>query len=360
MRSLFLMSQNDPFFTLSHPTTQAVPEANLFARRQVSYLHQLELPSLPPLSKILTEQDAKKPITETTTIDPSTTATTATAVLISPTATSYPTQQQQPQQQQSAQPQQSQGQQAQQQPASAHPPPPPQPHPLYIGDYTSSGPPTSAPSMDVATAAVAAAATADLFPTSTTIPVSLMDHSLPTMLPLYPSDPATAAAAMVAASAAAASAGEYIRYGDDDRRMRYPSESSTSSDKVYSFVAIPGTNHKKRPRRRYDEIERLYHCNWPGCTKAYGTLNHLNAHVSMQKHGTKRHPSEFKEMRKEWRRQKKEREAAKKAADEAMNKQQQQHQQQHHHQMMQAAAVAPYSFQPYNQLQPTMTLGGYY
>jgi hypothetical protein len=67
-------------------------------------------------------------------------------------------------------------------------------------------------------------------------------------------------------------------------RQRQSSVSSTSSDKVYSFVAIPGTNQRKRPRRRYDEIERLYHCNWPGCTKAYGTLNHLNAHVSMQQH----------------------------------------------------------------------------
>ncbi|KAI8333129.1 hypothetical protein BC941DRAFT_358422 [Chlamydoabsidia padenii] len=88
-----------------------------------------------------------------------------------------------------------------------------------------------------------------------------------------------------------------------------------SSEKNYNFVAIPGANQRKRPRRRYDEIERLYHCTWPSCTKSYGTLNHLNAHVSMQKHGPKRHPSEFKEMRKNWRRQKKEREAAKKAAD---------------------------------------------
>lgn len=67
-------------------------------------------------------------------------------------------------------------------------------------------------------------------------------------------------------------------------RQRQSSVSSSSSDKVYSFVAIPGTNQKKRPRRRYDEIERLYHCNYPGCTKSYGTLNHLNAHVSMQQH----------------------------------------------------------------------------
>jgi hypothetical protein len=48
---------------------------------------------------------------------------------------------------------------------------------------------------------------------------------------------------------------------------------------------------KKRPRRRYDEIERLYQCSWPDCSKAYGTLNHLNAHVTMQKHGSKRSPN---------------------------------------------------------------------
>jgi hypothetical protein len=61
--------------------------------------------------------------------------------------------------------------------------------------------------------------------------------------------------------------------------------------KTYSFVSLPGNAVKKRPRRRYDEIERLYHCSWPECTKAYGTLNHLNAHVTMQKHGSKRSPN---------------------------------------------------------------------
>jgi hypothetical protein len=61
-------------------------------------------------------------------------------------------------------------------------------------------------------------------------------------------------------------------------------------EKQYSFIALPGSHVRKRPRRRYDEIERLYECNWPGCTKAYGTLNHLNAHVHMQKHGSKRTP----------------------------------------------------------------------
>ncbi|CAI2173186.1 3170_t:CDS:2 [Funneliformis geosporum] len=89
--------------------------------------------------------------------------------------------------------------------------------------------------------------------------------------------------------------------------------------KVYSFVALPGINTKKRPRRRYDEIERHYACNFPGCTKSYGTLNHLNAHVQMQKHGQKRHPSEFKELRKQWRRQKRE-EEERKAAEAAAAK----------------------------------------
>ncbi|KAJ7623230.1 hypothetical protein FB45DRAFT_753072 [Roridomyces roridus] len=76
--------------------------------------------------------------------------------------------------------------------------------------------------------------------------------------------------------------------------------------KTYSFVALPGNTVRKRPRRRYDEIERLYHCSWPECTKSYGTLNHLNAHVQMQKHGPKRSPNEFKELRKQWRKAKKE------------------------------------------------------
>lgn len=59
---------------------------------------------------------------------------------------------------------------------------------------------------------------------------------------------------------------------------------------VYSFVPIPGAQQNKRPRRRYEEIERMYKCGWNGCEKAYGTLNHLNAHVTMQGHGVKRTP----------------------------------------------------------------------
>ncbi|RUS25491.1 hypothetical protein BC938DRAFT_472080 [Jimgerdemannia flammicorona] len=102
---------------------------------------------------------------------------------------------------------------------------------------------------------------------------------------------------------------------DDDDSSSSSGEHS-QHHKVFSFVSLPGVNTKKRPRRKFDEIERHYQCNWQGCTKSYGTLNHLNAHVSMQKHGQKRIPSEFKELRKQWRRQKRE-EAAKRAAEEA-------------------------------------------
>ncbi|KUJ11741.1 uncharacterized protein LY89DRAFT_594393 [Mollisia scopiformis] len=85
---------------------------------------------------------------------------------------------------------------------------------------------------------------------------------------------------------------------------------------VYSFVPIPGAQQHKRPRRRYEEIERMYKCGWQGCEKAYGTLNHLNAHVTMQSHGSKRTPEEFKEIRKEWKARKKEEENQRKADEE--------------------------------------------
>ena len=54
---------------------------------------------------------------------------------------------------------------------------------------------------------------------------------------------------------------------------------------------------KRRHRRRYDEVVRLYQCNYRSCTKSYGTLNHLNHHIVLQSHGLKRFPSEFKDLR---------------------------------------------------------------
>lgn len=39
-----------------------------------------------------------------------------------------------------------------------------------------------------------------------------------------------------------------------------------NNSKTYSFVSLPGNAVKKRPRRRYDEIERLYQCR---CVSSY-------------------------------------------------------------------------------------------
>lgn len=43
--------------------------------------------------------------------------------------------------------------------------------------------------------------------------------------------------------------------------------------RVYQFIGVT-TQHKKRARRKYDEIERMYACNFPGCTKSYGVRFH--------------------------------------------------------------------------------------
>lgn len=51
------------------------------------------------------------------------------------------------------------------------------------------------------------------------------------------------------------------------------------------------TGRPKRPRRKFEEVERNYVCNFEECGKAYGTLNHLNAHVLSQNHGPKRLPA---------------------------------------------------------------------
>lgn len=101
-----------------------------------------------------------------------------------------------------------------------------------------------------------------------------------------------------------------------NRKRSGDTPSNHPLSQVYSFVPIPGATQNKRPRRRYEEIERMYKCGWNGCEKAYGTLNHLNAHVTMQGHGAKRTPDEFKEIRKEWKARKKEEEAQRKAAEE--------------------------------------------
>lgn len=50
------------------------------------------------------------------------------------------------------------------------------------------------------------------------------------------------------------------------------------------------SSYEKRHRRKPEEIERHYICNWMGCDKAYGRLNNLNCHVRNSRHGPKREP----------------------------------------------------------------------
>lgn len=81
---------------------------------------------------------------------------------------------------------------------------------------------------------------------------------------------------------------------------------NTRTATAFSFVSTPlaQPEKKKRPRRKWHEIDRNYSCHF--CDKSYGTLNHLNAHIGMSLHGQKRKPDEFKEMRKVLRIRKKE------------------------------------------------------
>lgn len=69
----------------------------------------------------------------------------------------------------------------------------------------------------------------------------------------------------------------------------------TPPKKQFSFVAMSAVKTKKRFRRKFEEIDRIFACNYPGCDKSYGTLNNLNAHILMQKHGNKRSAYEFKD-----------------------------------------------------------------
>lgn len=67
------------------------------------------------------------------------------------------------------------------------------------------------------------------------------------------------------------------------------SGSTSASVSVLGSVYMPA-HRTRRPRRRAEEVERLYKCTWNGCEKSYGTLSHLNDHVRLQRHGNKREP----------------------------------------------------------------------
>lgn len=75
----------------------------------------------------------------------------------------------------------------------------------------------------------------------------------------------------------------------------------------------------RRKRKKAFEVERHYKCNYPFCDKAYGTLNHLNTHILIQKHGKKRLPQEFSQLRKQLRKRKRESLKAMKLQSQLLN-----------------------------------------
>lgn len=58
----------------------------------------------------------------------------------------------------------------------------------------------------------------------------------------------------------------------------------------------PPQQKHRRFRRRYYQIVRKYNCTYPGCTKRYGLLNHLNTHIVTKKHGLRKSKADFKDI----------------------------------------------------------------
>lgn len=102
-------------------------------------------------------------------------------------------------------------------------------------------------------------------------------------------------------------------YPYDPYRMPYPMHETVEDSLHYPHGRVPPPivsttryyphrppspqkERKKRPRRKFQEIERLYACDFPNCQKAYGTLNHLNAHITMQGHGARKTHHEFRHL----------------------------------------------------------------
>lgn len=61
----------------------------------------------------------------------------------------------------------------------------------------------------------------------------------------------------------------------------------------YESAADLENKRGRRFRRRYNQILRKYNCSYPGCSKSYGSLNHLNTHIVTKKHGQRKSKADF-------------------------------------------------------------------
>ncbi|KAJ9476442.1 putative zinc finger protein, partial [Pseudozyma hubeiensis] len=57
-----------------------------------------------------------------------------------------------------------------------------------------------------------------------------------------------------------------------------------------------------RRRRKSEEVDRKYRCDFDGCDKAYGTLNHLNTHRATNEHGPRLNAVGYRRAYAEWER----------------------------------------------------------
>lgn len=76
-----------------------------------------------------------------------------------------------------------------------------------------------------------------------------------------------------------------------------PYHSSITSSYAYSqhdFNPKDVFKHRtRRFRRRYNQVVRKYACSFKGCTKSYGSLNHLNTHIVTKGHGQRKSKADF-------------------------------------------------------------------
>ncbi|KAI5961316.1 hypothetical protein CANMA_003836 [Candida margitis] len=79
-------------------------------------------------------------------------------------------------------------------------------------------------------------------------------------------------------------------------RYSYPNSVSgvaVPTTKSDTQPPIPQEKKSRRFRRRYNQIVRKYPCSYPGCSKSYGSLNHLNTHIVTKKHGPRKSKLDF-------------------------------------------------------------------
>ena len=84
---------------------------------------------------------------------------------------------------------------------------------------------------------------------------------------------------------------------DTKRRGRRPANHPAPADTAVTGSNSPQSAPKKRGRQPTEGLVRPYACTFHDCDKKYDTLSHLNEHITLKKHGARKVPSDFGELR---------------------------------------------------------------